>query len=302
MTAGVGNGVTQEPENNGDSGARGTRSRLVLSERDWAVLRWAHEQKFLEFDQVARWFPRGDPNPHVPRKANPTRGTVRRNERDGSLFLLERLRKLARFDVLRRVPLFTQSAAALLPGRTGFELLEGTGRSHGLARLDGIDWKNFAHDRAVTDIRWQLAGAPPGADGDATPKATEWRAERVLRRELGSGHIPDALAMIGSRQVAIEVELTRKSTPRYLSIFERYLAWRGPRLDAVLYVVPESSDLQQMFATVLPSALRKVELWRARTPDLRLFQFTTRNALNVGKVWSTASSPSLPTEGALWPR
>lgn len=303
MSEVVGIGTEQETVDGVGSGSAKRWRRVALSERDWEVLTWAHEQKFLEFDQVARWFPEGSANPQVPPKATATRGTLRRRARPGSWYVAERLRKLVRFDVLRRVPVFTQPAAALLPGRVGFDLLVGSARGHGLARLDGIDWKNYAHDRAVTDLRWQLACPPSvAARHGMAPRATEWKSERVLRRELGSGQVPDAVMLIGTRRIAVELELTRKSVPRYLSIFDRYLRWRGPRLDAVLYVLPESADLRQMFAVVLPAALRAPELWGARTPDLRLFQFTTRAALCAGKLWSTASLPSAPAESALWER
>ena len=116
------------------SRSRGPWRRVTLSARDWEVLAWAHEQKFLMFDQVARWFPAGAENPHAPRKEAPTPGTLRRRARPGNWYVLERLRKLVRFDVLTRVPVYTEAAGALLPGKRGFELLIGSGRSSGLAR------------------------------------------------------------------------------------------------------------------------------------------------------------------------
>ncbi len=277
--------------------------RVTMSGRDWELLAWAHEQKFLLFGQVARWFPEGPPNPKVAKQAEATLGTKRRQRRPGNWYIQERLRKLVRFDVLRRVPVYTEPAAALLPGRLGFELLEGTGRSHDLDRLSAIDWKNYAHDRAVTDLRWRLAcPASAVARSKVTPKATAWKSERVLRRELPAGHVPDALLTLDGRTVALELELTRKSTARYVSVLQRYLAWPGPHLDAVLYVVPTSADLQHLFGVILPAALRKSELWGARQPDLRLFRFTTEKGLEAGKVWSTGSMPSAPAEGSLWTR
>ena len=52
--------------------SRGPWRRVALSARDWEVLAWAHEQKFLMFDQVAQWFPQGAANPHSPPKETPT--------------------------------------------------------------------------------------------------------------------------------------------------------------------------------------------------------------------------------------
>jgi hypothetical protein len=263
--------------------------RVALSERDWEILTWAHEQKFLAFEQVARWFPEGAPNPYVRPKDEPTTGTLRRRARPGSWYVAERLRKLVRFEVLRRVPVFTEAAAALLPGRVGIELLEGTGRGHGLPRLDGIDWKNFVHDRAATDVRWVVEKQLGG----------RWRSERVLRRDLDCRHVPDALVEFGGRSIAVEVELTRKSTARYLRILQRYAAAPPFAADLVLYIVPGKKDLAHLFSVVLPAALAARDLWGGVTPDLSRFRFTTLSALPERKVWWTASNPSTPTGGTL---
>jgi len=275
----------------GPARARGPWRRVTLSERDWELLTWAHEQKFLMFDQVARWFPAGPENPHARRRATPTAGTLRRRARPGNWYVLERLRKLVRFDVLRRVPVYTEAAGALLPGKLGFELLVGSGRSSALARLEEIDWKNFVHDRAATDLRWKLEKSMGGKG---------WRAERLLRRELESRHIPDGLVTLpGQGTVAVELELTRKSLPRYLDIFSRYVRWEAPSLDLVLYVVPEKADLAHLFRTVLPAVLAKNDLWGLRVPDLSRFRFTTTAALAERRVWWTASTPANPSGGSL---
>src|SRR6266542_546318 len=120
---------TRDEAREGPARSRGPWRRVALSDRDWEVLSWAHEQKFLMFDQVAQWFPQGAANPHSPPKETPTPGTLRRRARPGNWYVLERLRKLVRFDVLRRVPVYTEAAGALLPGRLGFDLLVGSARS-----------------------------------------------------------------------------------------------------------------------------------------------------------------------------
>ena len=282
---------TRDEARQGAPRSRGPWRRVALSARDWEVLTWAHEQKFLMFDQVAQWFPQGAANPHSPPKETPTPGTLRRRARPGNWYVLERLRKLVRFDVLRRVPVYTEAAGALLPGRLGFDLLVGSARSHGLSRLEEIDWKNFVHDRAVTDLRWILEKRLGGA---------RWQSERVLRRVLNTRHVPDALVDLDSQgTVAIELELTCKSLARYVGIFERYVNWTTPRLDRVLYVVREKADLAHLFKAVLPAVLASTALWGARSPDLSRFSFTTRSALPERKVWWTASTPNAPTAGEL---
>jgi hypothetical protein len=264
--------------------------RVALSPRDWELLSWASEQKFLSYEQVARFFPDGMANPRRPPTKTPTPDTVRRRRRPGNWYLQERLRKLVHFDVLRRVPVYTEAAAVLVPGQVGHDLLEGTGRSHGLPRSGGIDWKNYLHDKAATDIRWLL---------EKSFGASKWRSERVLRAELNTRLVPDALVEIGGRNVAVEAELTRKSLARYLAIFHRYLHWQEPSLSMVLYVVPNSLDLNHFFTVVLPAVVAKKELWGIRKPDLSLFRFTSVAKLAERRVWWTTSNPTAPTEGSL---
>lgn len=263
--------------------------RVALSPRDWELLEWAHVQKFLMFDQVARWFPERDPSPHRASKDKPTAGTLRRRARPGSWYLQERLRKLVGFGVLRRVPVFTEASSALLPGRVGFELLSGASRSHGLPRLDSIDWKNFPHDRAATDIRWIFE----------KQLEARWKPERVLRHLLGSRQMPDAIVEVNGLSIAVEVELTRKSIDRYMRIIERYLGWTAPRLDNVLYVFPTRTDLEHAFRILLPAVLANTALWGAQRPDLSRFRFTTAAALAERKVWWTKETPSAPSAGVL---
>lgn len=270
-------------------GSVGKWKRVALTERDMELLACANEQKFLTFDQVARWFPEGDPNPRCPPKDAPTAGTLRRRSRPGSWYVRERLRKLVAFDVLRRVPIFVEASAALLPGRTGFELLEGAGRDRGLPRLDAIDWKNFGHDRALTDLRW-LFEKQFGA---------RWQSERVLRHDLRLRNPPDAIATLGGLTIAVELELTRKNLERYLAIIQRYLAWEDPKLDQILYVLPAKTDLEHMFVKVLPAAVARTSLWQVRAPDLSRFRFTTLAAIRDRRTWWTTSTPSRPQTGTL---
>ena len=285
----VWSGVLALEAQRGTRASRGPWRGVTLSDRDWEPLSWANEQKFLTFDQVARWFPERAANPRVPRKETPTAGTRQWRARPGNWYLRERLRKLVRFGVLRRVPVYPEAASALLPGQLGFELLHGTGRSHDLPRLEDIDWKNY--DRAVTDLRWTMEKRLGG---------TRWQSERVLRRMLEIRHMPDAIVeLAGQGTVAIELELTRKSLARYLGILERYVHWKTPRVDRVLYVLREKSELAHVFKVVLPAVLARAELWSVTTPDLSRLRFTARMALPERKVWWTVSTPHAPTAGEL---
>jgi hypothetical protein len=264
--------------------------RVTLSERDWEILSWASEQKFLTFEQVSRWYPDGPANPLRPPSETPSKDTLRKRRRPGNWYLQERLRKLVRFDILKRVPVYTEASGALQPGQVGFDLLEGMSRSHGVPKPEGIDWKNYLHDKAATDVRWVLEKRLGGQ---------HWKSERVLRVQFASRMVPDAMVEVNGRSMAVEVELTRKSTARYLAIFQRYLEWKSPRLDAVLYVVPNSTELSHLFLGVLPAVLAKTELWGIRKPDLSLFRFTSLARLAEGRFWWTVSTPAHFTEGRL---
>jgi hypothetical protein len=262
---------------------------VQLGERDAEIVRWASEQKFLMPEQVARWFPEGPSNPDNRSVEHPTKGTLRRRSQAGSWYMRERLRKLVRFGVLQRVPVFTEASSALVAGAEGMAMLRGLGCSHGLAHLPSIDWKNYAHDRAATDVRWVFE----------KEFGAQWTAERVLRARLGARYVPDAIAELDSRPIAVEVELTPKSTSRYLEILRRYLAWSSPRVDLVLYVLASREGLEHMFQKVLPAALASTHVWRAGPRDLSRFRFTTLSALPGRRVWWTATSPSTPEVGTL---
>lgn len=269
------------PASNSDGACGAAWERVDLGSRDLRLLAWVHEQKFLTYEQAARWFPRGAPNPHAQRSSSPTAGALRRRRREGSGYLRERLRKLVHFGYLERVPIFTAPIPAIVLGRQGLAALQAAGRDLGLARLSSIDWKSFEHDRQVTDLRLYFEDQLGGT----------WTSERALRRAAASRFVPDAHIALRGKVIALELERTRKSTGRYISIIRRYIR-QILACDAVLYVVPRESDLEHIFDVVLPAALRSGELWDGAPRNLERFKFTTRAALPTGKVWWTDSQPA----------
>jgi hypothetical protein len=81
----------------------------------------------------------------------------------------------------------------------------------------------LAHVAAVNVVRLHVQGRAP---------RTEWVPERVLAREREAGeHLPDGVAILEGRKVAIEVELTVKSKQRVTAILDELAA----RFDTVLY-------------------------------------------------------------------
>jgi hypothetical protein len=66
---------------------------------------------------------------------------------------------------------------------------------------------SLAHVAAVNEVRLHVQGRAP---------TTEWIPERVLARDrLAGEHLPDVVAIVDGRRVAIEVELTLKSRRRH---------------------------------------------------------------------------------------
>jgi hypothetical protein len=81
----------------------------------------------------------------------------------------------------------------------------------------------LAHVAAVNDVRLHVRARSP---------ESEWIPERLLARERQAGeHLPDGVVITGRRRVAIEVELTVKSTRRVTAILDELAG----RFDAVLY-------------------------------------------------------------------
>jgi hypothetical protein len=81
----------------------------------------------------------------------------------------------------------------------------------------------LAHVAAVNDVRLHIQARAP---------AMEWVPERVLARERGAGeHLPDGVAIVEGRRVAVEVELTVKSKQRVTAILDELAG----RFDTVLY-------------------------------------------------------------------
>jgi hypothetical protein len=90
----------------------------------------------------------------------------------------------------------------------------------------------ITHVAATNDVRLHIQGRAP---------TTEWIPERVLARDHEAGkHLPDGVAIIDGKRVAIEVELTPKSQRRITAILDEL----SVRFDAVLYFCVPSTHRQ----------------------------------------------------------
>jgi hypothetical protein len=88
------------------------------------------------------------------------------------------------------------------------------------------------HVAAVNDVRLHIQGRAP---------TTEWTPERALARDrLAGEHLPDGVAILEGRRVAIEAELTLKSRRRITAILDDLTT----RYDAVLYFCATSTHRQ----------------------------------------------------------
>jgi hypothetical protein len=174
----------------------------TLRRRDLDVLGWLAEQCGARVDHLERLLGCG------PR-------TVQR--------MLARMRSAGLITTRR---LLVGESAWVIPTSAG---LRACGRGFGLwsPRLGLLD-----HVAAVNDVRLHVTIRSP---------ESEWVSERVLARERQQGeHLPDALVLADGKRVAIEVELTVKSTRRVRSILDEL----SERFDAVLYFCPPGPHRQ----------------------------------------------------------
>jgi hypothetical protein len=90
----------------------------------------------------------------------------------------------------------------------------------------------LAHVAAVNDVRLHVERQSP---------ASEWISERLLALERTQGqHLPDGLAVSDGQRVAIEVELTAKSTKRTRAILDELAG----RFDAIAYFCAPAAHRQ----------------------------------------------------------
>ncbi|MFI4992437.1 MAG: hypothetical protein ACHQCH_02330 [Solirubrobacterales bacterium] len=165
----------------------------LLRRRDIEVLHWLAEQYGARIDHL-----------EVLMGAGPR--TVQRT--------LERLRTAG---LIRTQRVLVGEAAWVLPTGAGMSACS-SGFGIWRPRLGSL-----AHVAAVNDVRLHVQGRAP---------STEWIPERVLARDrLAGEHLPDGVAIVEGRRVAIEVELTLKSRRRVTAILDDLTV----RFDAVLY-------------------------------------------------------------------
>ena len=177
---------------------------------------------------------------------------------------MKRLRKLEHFGLIDRARVFTQKHAVVVLGKAGYDALCLFEKDHDLARAGELDLRDFNHDKILTDIRLRTTTMTV----HQKPFRGQWKSERVLRHELGSKAVPDALMSVQGKWVAVELERTRKKSDRYQGIIQRHLNQMHAGLFArVLFVVEDDLLLRWLVEEGLPHALNKVADGRTIAPD-----------------------------------
>lgn len=172
---------------------------IILQDRDYKVLRYIFEQKFMSREQIEKWFYKSQ--------------DISRN----------RLWKLTFSKYIKKESLTLSSKDHFLIAGLGLRALAERG-VNGIRPAKSIDIRFYFHDRTVTDIRLLF---------EDIGLAKDWKSEKVLRSELGSLKVPDGVFLSpAGKKIALELELTPKVTRLYGDIFSGYQG-----VDRVFYVI-----------------------------------------------------------------
>ena len=214
-----------------------------MTPRDVVILQWIGEQYAVSLDQVQRLMGR------MPGKETKQTGQV-------TLATAERrVKRWMELDLVEREKKFLNEPAWVWLTKTGLSLLAHKYRylSPSLNIRNHFYWVN----------RTRLF-----AEGYYAEKSIpiQWRSERTLRNEMGKDeatkniHVPDAEIVTSEEVVAIEIELTQKSTNRLKGIL-RELARRYTR---VLYFAEGNLEnfVKRQLETLADSEQQKFEVYR----------------------------------------
>ena len=168
---------------------------VLLTPRDLEALKWIGEQFAIRVDHLPRLL--GEGGNELSRRA--TRGVLERWTRAGF--------------VVRRKVFANESAWVWLTRH-------GSNAGGGTFKLWVPKFGNLSHVYWVNEVRLQTRDKHPDVI---------WVCERTVRKERSRGlHVPDAeLVSPNGAKVAVEVELTQKSTARAASITQELASRYG---------------------------------------------------------------------------
>lgn len=195
---------------------------IILQDRDYEVLRYILEQKFLSREQIGKWF---------------YKSPIQSKKRLWELGLSGYIRKESVVSNLKDHFLITNLGVIALLERG----------VNGIKPVDSIDIRFYYHNKTLTDIRLLF---------ESIGLAKDWKTERALKSEGGFEvilkpkgddriKVPDGAFLSPSgKNIVLELELTPKVSDLYKEILKGYL--ESPNVDRVFYIV-KGEDLFNRF-------------------------------------------------------
>lgn len=196
--------------------------RIAFSLRDYQILNYIGEQRFMNLDQICRKF---------------YSGTTYQSEESKRQVAYMRLRKFREFGFLQTSQPFFDPYLVYHLTKNGRSLLINHGIANGTLPLtDRIDSKVFEHDKTLTNCRILLEELLP---------LSNWKPEAILKAEgFGCEKVPDGIFHLKEKPIAIELEISEKGKSRYVEIFNEYSSLT--KLKLILYVVKSSSLIEKL--------------------------------------------------------
>ena len=193
---------------------------MKLQVRDYELLSWLVQMKFMLLDQITSVFFKG---------CNSHRAPYRR------------LLKLMKAGLVETKRVYIESRDLYVPAKKAAGLLMKQGVPYSLRISKDKEFANYNHDKTLIDLRILFRDLGIGA----------WIPERVVRSIKPRGSSPDALLVTKRYAYAIEYERTEKKLTRYREIFERYKS--RDNYDAVLYICFNEAFISKIKKEYYPS-------------------------------------------------
>jgi len=193
---------------------------VKLQDRDYELLSWLVQMKFMLLDQITSVFFKS---------CNPNRAPYRR------------MLKLMKAGLVETKRVYIESSDLYVPAKKAAGLLMKQGVPYSLGISKDKEFAHYKHDKALIDLRILFRELGIGA----------WIPERVVRSIKPRGSSPDALLVTKRYAYAIEYERTEKKLTRYKEIFERYES--RDNYDAVLYICFNEAFISKIKKEYYPS-------------------------------------------------
>lgn len=163
---------------------------IQLTERDQQLMAWINQVGVVRIDHIAAWM------------------------QVGKTTAYKRIKKLMHHGYVIHQRVFHGLPGVYRVGANGIAV-----SGSPLPLVKQIHLANYAHDQMATSVCLQLA----------KQYQCTYTPERALRHELGllgvgkMGHTPDGVLHLPGKNIAIEVELSKKGTRRLEKILSHYL-------------------------------------------------------------------------------